>query len=51
MTHEPKPNVEDLDPDDAIVEAEYQDPTPDPISDPDHPDFVEPGRDYSQEAS
>ena len=46
---DPKPNEADLDPQDAIESDDYDDPTPDPIEDPDHPDFVVAGVDYSSE--
>lgn len=48
MTADPQ---DDLDPDQALVEGQYDDPTPDEITDPEHPDYVEPGRDYSQEVT
>lgn len=32
----------DLDPNEALVETDYEDPNPEEITDKDHPDYVEP---------
>ncbi len=46
MTHEPKPNVDDLDPDQAI---EFGEDDPEPVEvQPGHPDYVEPGQEADQ---
>ncbi len=50
MTHDPRPNEENLDPDQAITAEDYEDPTPEPVG-PDHPDYVEPGQDYTHEVA
>lgn len=34
----------DLDPMEAIEQDNYQDPNPDPVTDPKHPDYVEPAQ-------
>lgn len=48
---ETQPNDRDLDPDEALVEGDYTDPTPPEITDPAHPDYVEPGREYGTEVT
>lgn len=49
MTHDPRPNAQDLDPDQAIEETEFEDPTDPEVTDPNDPNYVEAGVEYGEE--